>query len=161
MIKLETDLVKGSGGIRLQYKQLERKGDVALYQRFKLDGKPFDYEVIIIKTKFDPELGDEKEEYAPSSSWGRLGWSHVSLEAAKKRFEKTCQKQDPNYKEPVIEFVLPFKEFSTKELAEHNHVTYVDAVKFIKLGLEGGSVKFVREERRNVRGKATKLYSKA
>jgi len=54
---------------------------------------------------------------------------------------------------------FPSGEWSVNELAAHNQVSYNDARTFVK---ENPTlVKYIRDERRNVKGKATQIYTKA
>jgi hypothetical protein len=50
--------------------------------------------------------------------------------------------------------------FTVKELAVANSVNYPVAFTFIKEAVEGKTIKFIRTERRNVKGKESSIYSK-
>jgi hypothetical protein len=56
---------------------------------------------------------------------------------------------------------IPDGEFSTNELADFNKVQYPIAFLFLKYALAKGMIRYVRDERRNAKGKATKIYTKA
>lgn len=60
----------------------------------------------------------------------------------------------------VKAIVIPIGEFSTKELAEKNGIEYPQAFLHLKTLLASGAVKWVRDERRNVKGKPTRLFIK-
>ena len=86
MIQLKTSFVSGVGGFSsnpLTYTQLKRNDKVALYERSR-DGKPYDYEVFLIKVKpkgtkiFKKILDDDQEHYPTASQFGRFAWSYGS-----------------------------------------------------------------------------------
>lgn len=56
---------------------------------------------------------------------------------------------------------IPAVEFSTNELADFNKVQYPIAFLFLKYALAKSMIRYVRDERRNAKGKATKIYTKA
>ncbi len=173
MIVLEKEFVSGEGGFStdpLTYKQLKRTGNFALYERSR-DGKVKDYEVIIIridpkgKQVFSKVVEEDTEMYPSSGQWGKKAWSFSNLGGAKQRFDDLVSQGIEDAEEdenptPEKAIVVPDGEFSTKELAEANNITYLAASLFIKAGLGDGTIQFVREERRNAKGKATKLYRK-
>lgn len=77
------------------HEQIKRSGDVAIYKRWKEEGKfpaslkPH-YEVIVIKSHNGYLVGgvyvEPAETYPGSSSWGKLGWSYDSLKKAEEKF---------------------------------------------------------------------------
>lgn len=80
------------------------------------------------------------------------------------RYEELCKEATTAEEEeeaPPKTLLFPVGEFSTTELAEFNKISYPNASVFLKASLEAGTIKFVKEERRNAKGKATKLYAKA
>jgi len=179
MVTLEKEFVSGDGGFStdpLTYKQVKRTETVAIYERSR-DGQVKDYEVFIIRV--DPKgkvqkfpngsvkvLEDDIEKYPSSGVFGFTAWSIGSLKGAEYRFDElvakgvaaAAEEENPTPEKAII---MPVGEFSTKELATANGIDYLAASLFIKAGLGDGTIKFVREERRNVKGKATKLYIKA
>ena len=73
--------------------QVDRKGDVAIYMRH-LDGDRKHFEVIrITRSKKDYTWPNGKvtlagtESYPGDQSWGRMGWTYMTLQAAVKKFE--------------------------------------------------------------------------
>jgi len=81
---LERELEDG----RFRYVQVERQGDIALYQQVHKASGHIRYEVI--KIKIQPEhtwptgvVTPEKEAYPASGSWGQLGWTFFTLETAR------------------------------------------------------------------------------
>lgn len=172
MIKLETTFVSGEGGFStdpLTYTQLARTENTAIYERSR-SGSVKDYEVFRIKilakgTKiFDAITEDDQEKYPGTSQFGFIAWSFNQRLAAMKRYEQ-LSKDDADKAaealEPKKELLIPVKEFTVGEFAEANGMTYANAFIFVKGALEKGSVKFVREERRQAKGKASKIYSRA
>ena len=176
MISLETEFVSGEGGFAatpLTYRQINRTDKVALYER-SLNGQVRDYEVFLIRV--DPKgkemkfpggvvkvLEDDKENYASTGKFGTTAWSFSGthgLACALRRFDNLCQEAvaEPAEKK---EITLPSGEFTVGELAEKNGVSYAPAFLFVKAGLEANTIKFVREERRNVKGKPSKIFAKA
>ena len=90
MKKLEKSFVKKG----FKYTQVERKGNIAIYKQESAkikDSKP-NYEVIQIKSHNGYEIGGSKiaaaEVYPGSTQWGILGWTHLDLASAEKRFKK-------------------------------------------------------------------------
>ena len=175
MITLETEFTSGSGGFipPLKYKQLQRNGIYAMYQRFNPDGVVKDIEVIVINTvpkgtiqKFPGGVvkvtEDDAEHYATTSFWGKKGWSFHGINAIQGATAKLNELVNEPNKTPTIggALTIPVVEFTTKELSELNKIDYASAVIFIKEQLGSGAIKFVREERRNVKGKASKVFSK-
>ncbi len=179
MIQLEKEFVSGDGGFStnpLTYKQVKRTESVALYER-SFEGKLRDYEVFIIRV--DPKgkvqkfpngitktLEDDTEKYPSSGQWGRLAWSAVTIEQAMRRFDNLVaagiqaaeEEENPTPKEAIV---IPLGEFTVGELATKNNIEYAPAFLFIKAELTKGAVKFLREERRNAKGKASKIYIRA
>jgi hypothetical protein len=172
MIKLPTEFVSGDGGFTtdpLTYKLVTRNDMAAVYERSR-DGHVKDYEAFLIKV--DPKgkiqkfpggtikvVEDDTEKYPTNSQFGRIAWSFGNKEAAIRRFEKiSIIPPDDEDDEPVQKIVVPVGEFTVTELATQNKVEYVTAAMFVKASVADGSVKFVREERRNLRGKMSKIY---
>jgi len=179
MITLELEFVSGDGGFSadpLTYKQLQRTGNVAIYERSR-DGKVKDYEVVVIRT--DPKgkvqkfpggvvktLEDDIERYPSSGQWGRVAWSYAVLGGAKAKFDEVVAQgvKDAEEEEnptPEKTIAIPVGEFTIGELAEKADVSYANAFLFVKAALGEGRVKFLREERRNAKGKASKIYAGA
>ncbi len=179
MIILEKEFVSGDGGFStdpLTYKQLQRTEKVALYERSR-KGKVKDYEVIVIRV--DPKgkvqkfpngivkvIEEDIEKYPSTGQWGKMAWSFCVLGGAKARFEELVAqgvREDAEEENPTPEKTIdiPLGEFSTTELAEKNGISYPKAIIFMRDCIENNTIKFVREERRNAKGKATKLYIKA
>jgi len=96
MIELEKEFKSGDGGFSanpLTYTQLKRNEKAAVYMRSR-DGKPFDFEVFLIKIKkkgtqiFQKILEDDTECYPSSSQFGRIAWSVSSQGLAMCRFQE-------------------------------------------------------------------------
>ena len=172
MIKLETNFTNGDGGYSaspLTYVQIKRNDVAAIYKRNTKDGLFLDYEVFKIliekegKNTFGVITQEDTEKYPSTGKFGKTAWSVNSLERAQMYFDRITKDaasivdesdsvEDAN--------VSPANEFSTKEYAEANDIEYPVAFLAIKKGLEDGTIKYVRSERRNVKGKETKLYTK-
>lgn len=172
MVKLETTFVSGEGGFStdpLTYTQLARTETTAIYERSR-NGIPKDYEVFRIKilakgTKvFQTITEDDQEKYPGSSQFGFIAWSFNNRVYAMKRYEELSKQASDaaeGKEEVKKEMVIPIKEFTVGEFAEQNGMTYANAFVFVKGALEKGSVKFLREERRQAKGKPSKIYTKA
>ena len=164
--------------------QIKRTDTVALYQRTQKNGAPGGYEVFIIKKRLkgQPLPGglfelEDREVYPSANSFGKTGWAPGSLWHAMKIYnELVTGKIEPvegedtedapevptvkrEKKTPKV-LTIPVAEFSCKELAASNQVEYPEAFIFLKSAVDLGTVKFVREERRNVKGKPTKIFTK-
>jgi hypothetical protein len=74
---------------KFRYTQIERQGDVAIYeQQHKENPKVVRYEVIRIRvapehTWPSGQTTPEREAYAGSSAWGRLGFTCFTLDEAR------------------------------------------------------------------------------
>ena len=172
MIKLQTTFVSGDGGFGanpLTYTQLARTETIAVYERSR-NGKPYDYEVFQIKILkkgtqvFKSIAEDDQEKYPGGSSFGKWAWSIASKERAIEQFEKLCKGEDaPEEDEDSVkkDLIIPVGEFTTNEFASSNSMEYPKAFVLMKGVIESGLIKFLREERRNAKGKLSKIYIKA
>ena len=170
MITLETQFVSGEGGFSsnpLTYTQLARTAKVAIYERSR-DGVAKDWEVIRIKilpkgTKvFKTITEDDEEKYPGSSQFGFIAWSYHSKKSAQIKYDELVKYENGTAEpEPVKAIVAPVGEFTIAEFGENNSIKYPQAFLIVKAALANGSVKLLREERRNARGKATKIFIKA
>lgn len=90
MKKLEKEFIKKG----FKFTQIERKGNIAIYKQesLKVEKPKANYEVVQIKSHNGYEIGGSKiaaaEVYPGSSQWGLLGWTHLDLSSAEKRFKK-------------------------------------------------------------------------
>ena len=185
MITLATEFKSGEGGFStdpLTYKQIKRNGNLALYERSR-EGKVYDYEMIVITVvpkgtvqKFPngvtKVIEDDTEHYPSTGAFGKKAWAlGFNRDTAEKYFDERLAKRDfvavdepetetetSEEKTPVPVSVKVDGEFSTKEYAEKNNMDYPTAYLAIKAGLADGKIKFTREERRNVKGKPTRLF---
>jgi hypothetical protein len=173
MINLQTQFVSGAGGFAtnpLTYKQLDRTGKVAIYERSR-DGVPFDYEVFKIKVLpkgtqvFKTITEEDEEKYPGSSQFGGSGcwaWPMATLARAMAKYNEVVKETDGTTEvEPQKAIAAPIGEFTIAEFGEKNGIEYPQAYLIIKAALANGSVKLVREERRNARSKATKIFAKS
>jgi hypothetical protein len=172
MIKLETSFVSGDGGFAsdpLTYTQVARTAGVAIYERSR-NGKTYDFEVFRIKilakgTKiFDAITEDDQEKYPSTSQFGIVAWSFNNRKVAMKRYQelsKEAQDKADGVVEVKKELLIPVTEFTVGEFAEANGMTYANAFLFVKGALGENKIKFLREERRNAKGKPSKIYAKA
>jgi hypothetical protein len=177
MITLPTEFTSGEGGYSqapgpLKYICIARNKLVAIYQRFFVNGSPKDFETVIIRVipkgtsifNAPPSLDDE-ERYAVSSSWGKGGFSFPNKESAMIKFNELVLKgiaaQD-EIDNPTVEaeMIIPVDFFTVGELAAENKIEYPEASIWVKSAIISGLIKFVREERRNAKGKPSKIYSK-
>jgi hypothetical protein len=178
MIQLPTQFVSGDGGFSsdpLTYKQLKRTDKVAMYERSRGD-RIHDYEIFFIKVEPKGKVSkfpggvikvapDDKELYPSTGQWGRIAWSHPSLVWANRKFDELVKQSnipdDEGESAEAVNFTIPTVEFTVKEFAEANKIEYSVAFLFIKTNVETGNIKFLREERRAAKGKASKIYAKA
>lgn len=160
---LEKIFVSGEGGYSqdpLTYTLVKRSNKAAIYKR-SLNGRVKDFEVFEIKirpkgTKIFKKISEEDEELYPSASqFGFIAWSYKNLTAAENCFDELNKAV---IQEAKAEFAIPEEEFTTTELADKNNTNYIIASNFIKNNPD--KIKFVREERRNLKGKMTKIFSK-
>lgn len=178
MITLALEFKDGSGGYSqspLNYKQVARQGNFAIYQRFYVDGHPKDFEVIKIKVlpkgtsqKFPngnvKVTEDDEEKYPTTSSWGKMGWTFGNLTAAQGKMETLLNnheedtEENDSVKTDVVVDGTTY--FTIKQYSEQHNIPYVNANLLIKEMLEKGSVKFVGEKHLNAKGKASKIYTK-
>jgi hypothetical protein len=100
---LEHELEDG----RFQYVQVERQGDVAIYQQIHKASGNVRYEVIRIKIQREHTwptgvTTPEKEAYPGSGSWGQLGWTFFTLaDARQKMAELLTSGAEPPAQEEV------------------------------------------------------------
>lgn len=171
MIKLQEKFVSGEGGFSsdpLTYTQVARTENTAIYERSR-NGKVKDYEVFRIKILpkgtqvFQTVTEDDEEKYPSTSQFGISAWSYQNKRAALFCYEelnKEAAKNDTP-ENATSSVIIPDVEFTVGEFADKNSLSYANAFVFIKSAVADGSVKFVREERRNVKGKPSKIYAKA
>jgi hypothetical protein len=191
MIKLQESFISGEGGFSyapLTYTQLQRTEKTALYQRSR-DGKPFDYEVFLIKIDpkgkmiFKKMVEEDTEKYPSNEQFGRIAWSFRHKAAAETMFQKisnpassveieigTDAETEESSETIAVAEIAPKKEtvitvpdieFSVGELAEQNKIQYPIVFLFVKAEVAKGTIVFVRDERRHAKGRATKIYRKA
>lgn len=76
-----------------KYRQIDRVGDVAIYEQTRLDnGDLMGYEVIIIQYRNEKTLPngfvvEEGEYYPTSAQWGVSGWTVKTEELAREKME--------------------------------------------------------------------------
>lgn len=170
MITLEKQFVSGVGGFSgtdvLTYTEIARQDNIAIYQRSR-DGKIKDYEVIRIHVKpkgfqimNGKPLEDDTEMYPSTGQWGKQGWSYLNKGGAKAKMESLLTQAIESDNEEKKEITIPVAEFTTNELATHNSIGYIEATAFIKEAITNGSIQFLKMERKNVKGKESKVYIK-
>ncbi len=175
MKSLETTFVSGDGGFAsapLTYHQVKRSAKCAIYERSR-DGSVKDYEVFIIRVepkgkilKFPKGITklveDDTENYPATSNFGRTAWSFGNLKAAERRFEELDKAENlpEEEEEPEKTFNIPLGEFTVTEFASFNELLYPQAFLFIKEAVENKTITVLREERRALKGKKSKIYAK-
>jgi hypothetical protein len=171
MITLPVEFKSGEGGFSsnpLIYKQIVRKNQYAVYERVDHNGKRMDYEAVKIRmipkgtSIFNqPPSLDDKERYAATSSWGKMGFTCVTEERALQKLEEIIQKDINNSTNSVkVETIIPVGEFVINDVITQNNITYPIASLFIKTAISSGIVKFIRQERRASKGKPSNIYVK-
>ena len=173
-----------------QFSQIKRDGDIAVFHKAAIKGPlhpvAFDagFETVVITRHDGYEIAGVKmepaEQYPGNEMWGTRGWTFKTLLEASNKFDRL-------HGVPVAEVVsvsnvevtpavtgghrgrtrgvrptltIPGSDFSVKDLAEANKVEYPVAFLFVKEAEEGGTIKFLRTERRAAKGKESKIYSK-
>ena len=188
MIELEKTFTSGVGGFSgadvLTYTQVCRSDKAAVYERSR-NGIIKDYEAIKIRIvpsgtvqKFPNGVTktttEDEEQYATTSLWGKIGFSFHGVtgkQAAINKFNElnATQAVKDEVENNEVEtpthsnttFIFPSQtKFSTKELAETNNCEYITASLWIKDAVKTGVIKSAGSERRNVKGKATNLFTK-
>jgi hypothetical protein len=75
---------------QFDFKQVRRKGDIAIFEKSKPTHTYPSWEVVIVQHNEAREIAGiaipARESMPWSESWGRLGWTDLTLEAAKIRF---------------------------------------------------------------------------
>ena len=129
---------------------------------------------------------DDEEKYPGSSQFGRIAWSFNQYQAALHCYNSLCKNGTNGISDVTVEdtdsdldvdgetvieskpvvakvkkdLIVPVSEFTVGEMAEQNSVNYVTAFLWVKSSVATGSVKFVRDERRNAKGNPSKIYAK-
>lgn len=161
MKKLETEFVMNADKRgNNKFVQIKRNDKAALYQRFKMDGQPQEYEVFEIKIRGGNVFGrhyEPYEGYPGASSFGRYAWTTLSREAAEHIFDLITKGSSPlkeNQKivstaranklgrgkanRPTV--VFPKKVWTMKEIAKLNAggwtkpALYIEVVRLVKAG---------------------------
>lgn len=155
------------------FKQLKRNDKVALYARVvESSGSSEGYEVFHIKMRLKGQAlpggvfeQEDREVYPSANSFGKTAWQIDDLVRANTIFDElTKEETDKDTTETEIESedssvkIDPTTLFSTQEYADNKGIAYPIAYITIKAAIEAGKMKFVKSERRNARGKETKLF---
>lgn len=180
----------GFGNNPLTYTQLKRIGNVAVYERSRDGKPyDYEVIKIRFDAKGTNGVDEDTERYPGAAAFGRMGWSISSLGLAMAKFHDivhsvsdtpeedtpvmsnkgvenmgltVAEGKDSGKKtKPVIKpLLITVAEFSKQELADQNSVDYIYANNFVNDGLEKGTIKLVRKERRNAKGKPTSIFAK-
>jgi hypothetical protein len=79
------------------FKQLQRKGNVVIYERSKIDGSLFGFEVFIVKSHTFPgsdgQRTEASEAYPRANAFGKTAWFCTTLDRAMARFDGLLAKQ--------------------------------------------------------------------
>jgi len=173
MIKLEETFVSGDGGFSSEpqtYTQLKRTNKAAIYQVSR-NNKIRGFEVFLIKIRpkgtqtFQKTAEDDEEKYPSTGTFGKSAWFTSTLDRAEARFkelmgevviEEIDTPKEPSVKQAIA--VPSIGEFTVNDYADQHGMTYANAYLLIKEKLADGSIVFLREERRNLKGKLSKVY---
>lgn len=158
----------GYGANFVMLRQVKRNERAAIYARHTEKGTRFDgYEVFEIKKRLkgQPLPGggceaEDREVYPSANSFGKSAKHVMDMKKAEFWFNEFTKKASEDTETEAVTFTIPVKEFTTGELAEANSITYNEAQAFLKSCLANNSIKFLRKERRNARGKESSIYSK-
>lgn len=146
-------------------RQIKRTDTVAMYERITKSNLSQGFEVFVVRVveagtplPGNVTVQESYEQYPSANRFGKTAWCVQNLQKADALFEKLANTVlVVEAKEVSLD--LPNGEFTTNELAEQNGVDYLIATKFIKDACTSNRVRFVREERRNAKGKASKIYA--
>jgi hypothetical protein len=165
-----------------RFRQITREGQFAVFHKVGLKGPlhpaTFDagFEVVIISDNPAYVMGGVEipagEAFPSPEQWGHKGWTYTNLLAAEKKFEDLLGKtpatlvesEEPEVAAPIgetkplAEMIIPVLKFTTKELANTNKIDYNEAATWIKQALGENKIEFLGEERRNVKGKPSKVF---
>ncbi len=134
------------------FTQVKRQGQVAIYSRTDCETKKIvGYEVIVIATvkagtvyvKGGKPTEHDTESYPGAKSFGKSGWSCVSLPQAEAKFAEVVK--DQQVEEPVQ---IPTGEFNIIQFATANCLPVNDSVTLLQTVLKRGTVKLSRVEER-------------
>ena len=182
MKKLDIEFVSGEGGFSIEpltYKQLIRNDNFAVYSRSR-NGKIKDYEVFRIRILkegtniYGKVTTEDSEQYAVTSSWGRLAWSFGNETSALNKFEELTNEFVPadesapktrgRAKVERPDLVIPNKDkFAMIDLEEANpepwnrNLIYVE----IQKRISNGELKEAGYAEKEGKGKKPVLYSLA
>lgn len=80
------------------FRQIARRGDVALFAKRKPRHCRDTFEVVIVQRHAAKNIMGrdypERESMPPSESWGVAGWSHADLESARRKFHELARERD-------------------------------------------------------------------
>ena len=92
MKKIENVFIKAG----FRHELVARENNIAIYKRTQLGTPRSHYEVVRINSHNGYNMGGAyivpAETYPGNSLWGIQGWTHVTVEAAKKNFDKLLKK---------------------------------------------------------------------
>lgn len=156
------------------FKQLKRNDKVALYQRvIESSGNAEGYEVFHIKMRLKGQAlpggvfeQEDREVYPSANSFGKTAWQIDDLaranicfdELTKEETDKDITETEVENEDSSVKTDPATSLFSTQEYADSKGIAYPIAYLTIKAAIEAGKMKFVKSERRNSRGKETKLF---
>lgn len=79
------------------FRQIERRGDVALFAKRNPHHHRDTFEVVIIQRHPAKRIMGreypERESMPPSEAWGAAGWSQTDLESARRKFHQVSQER--------------------------------------------------------------------
>jgi hypothetical protein len=79
------------------FKQVQRAGNVVIYQRSKPDGRLFGFEVFVANSESFPLAGGGRtavtETYPGPNRFGRTAWFCMTIERAQSRFNALVEKE--------------------------------------------------------------------
>ena len=80
----------------MNFKQIKRVGDVAIFEQSHPRWKDVRYEVVKIGRHNGYYLGGSRlepaETYPGGSLWGIQGWTYLTLDLAEKQFKEACKR---------------------------------------------------------------------
>lgn len=80
----------------MNFKQLKRVKDIAIFEQSSPEWRDVRYEVVKIGRHNGYYLGNSKlepaETYPGASLWGIQGWTYMTLEDAETKFKEVCKR---------------------------------------------------------------------
>ncbi|MDO8609276.1 MAG: hypothetical protein Q7R95_01890 [bacterium] len=121
---------------------------------------PSDSQVGVSHTAFSCDSLEKAHERLAQIKQRRFNLDNPEIKVEKPIYDGPKRTRGRKKGPEVIYNIPDNKDFSVKDLAEFNNISYANAFVFIQSSLEKGIIKFERDERRASRGKTTRIFKK-